>query len=101
VVLRAAGVGDGRGAEVSGEGISKRGGSAPFFGASGLKSVSEISKSPKGALKAGSFAEPRDVPFEPRAKGKIFSPAAEPRTPIEPAARLRKMRMPTPFFPEL
>ncbi|HEX7955896.1 MAG TPA: hypothetical protein VF508_03085, partial [Pyrinomonadaceae bacterium] len=34
--------------------------SAPFFGARNLLSVSELSKPPKGALKAGSFGEACD-----------------------------------------
>jgi hypothetical protein len=74
--------------------------SAPFFGARDLLSVSELSKSPKGTLKAGSFGEAASLADEAGGNAKIFSPALRARTPMEEAARLRKIRSPTPFFPE-
>src|SRR3954465_4104349 len=69
---------------------------APFFGARELISESEVSRTAKLSLKAGSFCEVGDLRDEAGENSKIFLPA---RVPIEDAARLRKTRMPTPFFP--
>src|ERR1044071_558898 len=84
----------------SGAILSDRSVSAPFFGAPGFISVSEISLTAKLSLEAGSFAEAGGSTDEAGGKVKIFSPPRAALVPIDELARLRNTRSPTPFFPE-